>query len=428
MKGLTAMNNFISRKITLQFFLIAGLFLSLAGQVSALSYTEFPLTAADPLESAEFGRSIAIDGDCVVVGAAEGSDEVAVGTGAAYVFRYVDGAYVQEAKLDPKLDDPDIEDGAEFGRAVAVKGNVIVVGARFATSGSTEKAGAAYIYKKTNDIWSFVQKVGAGDSAPEDNFGRAVALDNDLLVVTARKEDVSVENDGAAYVFRQRGGTWVQEAKLTAGDTTTQARFGQSVAVRGNLVVVGARDANTPVADGAGAVYLFSHSQGRWSEFAKLYAGDGAAEDQFAFNVAVSGSLIAVGARRADLPGKTNAGAVYLFQVQGKNWRQLGKLTASDAKANDELGHSVAMSGDFIAAGARRTDIDGKKDQGAVYLFKRSGNQWVEEARIIASDGGAGDEFGHSLSAHGNKIAVGANIADRPKDDQGAAYIYHLEE
>jgi hypothetical protein len=420
--------NFGLRRIALQFVLTAGLYVMLVGSVFAFSYSEFPLTAADPIENAEFGRSIAVDGDCVVVGAAEGSDEVAVGTGAAYVFRYFGGAYVQEAKLDPKFDDPDIEDGAEFGRAVAVKGNVIVVGARFAKSGSTEKAGAAYIYKKTNGAWSFVQKVAAGDSAPEDNFGRAVALDNDLLVVTARKEDVSVENDGAAYVFRQRRGIWVQEAKLTASDSTTQARFGQSVAVRGNLVVVGARDANTPVTDGAGAVYLFSHSQGRWNEFAKLYAGDGAGGDQFAFNVAVSGNLIAVGARRADPVGKKDAGAVYLFQVLGKSWHEVGKLTANDAKAGDELGHSVAMSGDFIAAGARRTDIDGKKDQGAVYLFKRSGNHWVEEAKIIASDGGAGDEFGHSLSAHGNKIAVGANIADVEVVDQGAAYVYHLGE
>ena len=416
------------RKITLQFFFIAGLLLPLAGQVSALSYSEFPLTAADPIENAEFGRSIAIDGDCVVVGAAEGSDEVEVGTGSAYIFRHIQGAYVQEAKLDPKLDDPDIEDGAEFGRAVAVKGNVIVVGARFAKSGSTEKAGAAYIYKKTNGAWSFVQKVTAEDSAAEDNFGRALARDNDLLVVTARKEDVSVENDGAAYVFRQRGGTWIQEAKLRASDSTVQARFGQSVAVRGNLVVVEARDANTPVTDGAGAVYLFSHSQGRWNQYAKLYAGDGAAGDQFAFNVAVSGNLIAVGARRADPVGKKDAGAVYLFQVQGKGWHQVDKLTASDAKEGDELGHSVAMSNDFIAAGARRTDIDGKKDQGAVYLFKWSGNRWMEEAKITASDGGAGDEFGHSLSAHGNKIAVGANIADVEVTDQGAAYIYHLKE
>ena len=88
---------------------------------------------------------------------------------------------------------------------------------------------------------------------------------------------------------------------------------------------------------------------------------------------------------------------------------------------------SVAMSGDFIAAGARRADVDGKKDQGAIYLFRRLGNKWTEEAKITASDGAAGDEFGHSLSAHGNMIAVGANVADIEKEDQGAAYVCCLK-
>ncbi len=411
-------------KTALRFMISAGALLILAGSVLALSTVEIPLTAGDPMVGAEFGRSIAIDGDCVVVGAAEGSDEDAVGPGAAYVFKRTGGAYVQEARLAA----PDPEPGAQFGRSVAVKGNVVVVGARFASSDTAERAGAAYIYKKTKGAWSFVQKVVSSESAPEDNFGRAVALDNNLLVVTARKEDVSVENDGAAYVFRQRGGIWVQEAKLTAADSTDEARFGQSVAMRGNLIAVGARDADTPQATGAGAVYLFSRAEGRWTQFAKLYAGDGAEGDQFAFNVAVSGNLIAAGARRADPAGKKEAGAVYLFELQGTHWRQVGKLTAGDAKAGDELGHSVAMSGHFIAAGARRADIAGNKDQGAVYLFKRSGNQWTEELKITASEGAAEDEFAHSLSAHGNKIAVGANIADLDYPDQGAAYVYFLKE
>ena len=409
-----------SQKVSGRFFLIFWTILIFEGSALALSVSEFPLAADDPIEGAEFGRSIAIDGDCVVVGAAEGSDEVAVGPGAAYVFRRIGGTYVQEAKLVA----PDPELGAEFGRAVAVKGNIIVVGARFAS----DQAGAAYIFKKKRGLWSFEQKVTASDGSPEDNFGRAVALDNDLLVVTARKEDVTVENDGSAYVFRGRGGIWVEEAKLTASDSTDQARFGQSVAVRGNLIVVGARDANTPVADGSGAVYLFSRIDGEWTEYAKISASDGAKGDQYAFNVAVAGNLIAVGARRADLGDKKkDAGAVYLYELWGEEWLEIGKLTASDAMPGDELGHSVAMSGDFIAAGARRADIDGKKDQGAVYIFRRLGNQWAEEAKITASDGESGDEFGHSLSTHGNMIAVGANVADLQEKDQGAAYVYRLK-
>ena len=197
-----------------------------------------------------------------------------------------------------------------------------------------------------------------------------------MLVVTARKEDISSPDVGAAYVFHRKGRTWKQEAKLTASDPNPAALFGQSAAVQGNLIVIGARDADTPVANGAGALYLFGWIHGKWVEFDKLYASDGKSGDQFAFNIAVSGKIIAAGARRADLtsPNRSNAGAVYLFGFSGHEWKEIQKLTASDAKAGDEFGHSVAMSGDgdFIAVGARRADIDGNTDQGAVYIFRRS--------------------------------------------------------
>ena len=138
----------------------------------------------------------------MVVGAAEGSDNVAVGPGAAYVFRRIGKTYVQEAKLVAA----DGEDGAEFGRDVAVKGNTVVVGARFASNETVERSGAAYVYKKQSGRWVFTQKLTAQDGAPEDNFGRAVDLDQTLLAVSARKEDVTEENDGAVYVFRNNKG------------------------------------------------------------------------------------------------------------------------------------------------------------------------------------------------------------------------------
>jgi hypothetical protein len=178
---------------------------------------------------------------------------------------------------------------------------------------------------------------------------------------------------------------------------------------------------------GAGAVYLFYRLQNEWVESAKLSASDAARGDQFAFNVAASGNIMVVGARRADPFGFKDARAVYLFRLTGKEWGQIGKLTASDLNDGDEFGHSVAMNGDLIAVGARRADIDGARNQGAVYLFRRYGNQWEEEAKITASDPEAEDEFAHSLASHGNKVAVGANIADVEESDQGTAYVYQLK-
>jgi hypothetical protein len=131
-----------------------------------------------------------------------------------------------------------------------------------------------------------------------------------------------------------------------------------------------------------------------------------------------------VGARRADLPGAKDAGAAYLFTMTGDDVNLLAKITASDASAGDQFGQSIAMTGDVFAVGANRADIDGYKDQGAVYLFQRMGNEWVEEEKLIASDGTAGDEFGYSLCAFGNLMATGAHLADF---EQGAVYVMPLK-
>ena len=413
----------IFKKLAAAGALMGCIILSWAGAAEAFSISECMLTADEPIESAEFGRSVATDANLVVVGAAEGSDNVAVGPGAAYVFRRIGKTYVQEAKLVAA----DGEDGAEFGRDVAVKGNTVVVGARFASNETVERSGAAYVYKKQSGRWVFTQKLTAQDGAPEDNFGRAVDLDQNLLAVSARKEDVTEENDGAVYVFRNNKGVWIQEAKLTAGDGSDGARFGQSVAVSGHLIVVGARDANTPGAEKAGAIYLFERVGRQWVQTAKLSAQDGKKGDQFGFNVAIAGNLIAVGARRADFSNSKDAGAVYLFGRMGKAWREFGKLTASDGKGGDEFGHSVAMSAGLVAAGARRADIDGDENQGAVYLFRRSDGTWKEAGKIPAFNGGKGDEFGHSLAASRDSIVVGANVADFDEVDQGAAYVYRVK-
>lgn len=286
-------------------FLIVAISSIVPQSASAKPNSEIQLNPGDLIENSRLGRSIAIEGNLVVVGAPEASDEEAFGAGAAYVFKRHGNAYVLEAKLvapDPTL-------GSEFGRVVAVEGNTIVVGARFATSGDVERAGSAYMFRNIGGSWVFDQKLTASNASPEDNFGRAVALHGDLLVVTARKEEVLEENEGTAYVFRRTGASWTEEAKLTASDGTIGARFGQSVAIMGNnLIAVGARDADSPKAKACGAVYIFQRIANEWVETAKLTASDGAKGDQFAFNLATHGNVIVVGSRRSDPQGLKDAG------------------------------------------------------------------------------------------------------------------------
>jgi hypothetical protein len=378
----------------------------------------FKLTADDPGDAAEFGRSIAIDGDLVAVGAGNATVLNATGQeingGAVYLFKRQGMVYVPEAELVA----PDPTEDAEFGRSVAIKGETVFVGARFAQVGDVEKAGAVYIYRKYKGSWHFEDKIVSPDSESEDNFGRALAFQSDLLVVTARKE---ASEEGAAYLFSYNGGSWMYQEKITAGDSKPGDYFGQSVALQGDLMAIGARNANP---DKAGAVYLFRQSGYIWEEIVKVSPTDGKKGDHFGFSVAISGDTIAVGARKADLPdAKDDAGAAYIFSMDGDSVEFVTKLTAGDASAGDEFGQSIAIAGDAIAVGAWRDDIGDQEDQGSIYLFRRMGGQWIETGKVTASDGATDDEFGYSLSAFGNRIVTGAHFAD----STGVAYLAPLK-
>jgi hypothetical protein len=254
----------------------------------------------------------------------------------------------------------------------------------------------------------------------EDNFGRALAIQGDLLVVTARKSD---EEEGAAYLFENKAGTWDYIAELTASDQEPGAYFGQSVALQGGVMAIGARNANP---NAAGALYVFRQSGDGWEEVEKLTPQDGKKNDHFGFTVAIAGDTIAVGARRADPDGNKDAGAVYVYTLDGNAVDPVARLTAGEA--GDEFGQSIAFAGNVLAVGAWKKDLGGNDDQGAIYLFRRLGNRWVETGMITASDGMSGDEFGYSLSAFGNRLVTGAHFVDFTSEEHaGAASVLPLK-
>ena len=372
---------------------------------------EIRLTSGNPVADAQFGRSVAMSGELVAVG--EGGDGA---VGAVYLYKRQGHSYVPEATLTFPDEIPEVcpQPGvvgncSEFGRSVAIQGNTVFVGARFAPVGS-ENAGAVYTFRKQGNTWRFEDKIVSPVPEEWDNFGRAVAVQGNLMVVTARKSSLE---EGSAYLFEKKGGTWVHKADLVAGDTAPGAFFGQSVDMQGDLIVIGARNANP---NEAGAVYFFRKSHDGWTEIAKVFPDNGKKNDQFGFTVDISGNTVAVGARRADPGSLTDAGAVYVYSVKNDSVDFVTRLSPADAGAKDEFGQSVAIAGDTIAAGAWKDD----SKLGSIYLFRRNGGQWNEAGKITASDGVAGDEFGYSLAAFGNRMVTGAHFADAKA---GVAYV-----
>jgi uncharacterized repeat protein (TIGR01451 family) len=257
----------------------------------------------------------------------------------------------------------------------------------------------------------------AADGMPNDWFGRSVSIDGDTAVVGADAVDEGAnDNQGAAYVFVRQGGAWVQQARLVADDGAPFNQFGISVALSGDTALVGSA---------ANAAYVFERNAGAWTQAAKLTASDGAADDVFGIAVALDGDTALVGAREANVDGRNNQGAAYVFMRSGESWSEQAKLTASNGLAFDLFGDAVALSGDVAAVGAAFADPGGNDAQGAAYVYARSGSTWTEQAVLGASDAAAGARFGSSVAASGDTVVVGANYADIGTNaSQGAAYVY----
>jgi len=375
---------------------------------------EIRLTASDPSAGAELGRSVAIDGNLVAVGmGADGAD------GAVYLYRRQGTTYVFEEKLL----NPDATPKAEFGRSVAIQGGRVFVGARFAQAGDVEEAGAVYVFEKNKNTWRYEEKVVSPAPQKGDNFGRAIAIQGNLLVVTARKNDAE---KGAVYVFEKRGHGYACTANLVASDSTDGDYFGQSIDIQGSFLVIGARNTAGPDGVKSGGFYLFRQKGGQWLEVIKMTPPGGKDDDQCGFAIAIKGDTIVVTARRADPAGLNNAGAVYVYSLKRDSVQFVTKLTPGDASKGDEFGQSVAFAGDVLAVGAWKDD----ESKGSIYLFHQKRGQWIQIGKIIASDGMKGDEFGYSLAAQGNRMVTGAHKVDLFSTDGtliakdgGAAYV-----
>jgi len=328
--------------------------------------------------------------------------------------------------LDQKISQG--EAGDEFGGAVAISGDTAVVGAGNHQVGSHLFQGAACVYVRSGSTWQLQQQLTAPDGATQDYFGRAVAISGDTVVIGSYGSTVDFSDQGAAYVFQRTGTTWeLQQKLIDASETQESDRFGNSVAIDGDTILVGEFLDDVGLNSGQGSVLVFTRTGETWSEQSRFTSNDGLAGDRFGQNVALSGDTALIGLPYASIGENFEQGSAYIFVRNGTSWTQQAKLTASDGSMGDNFGMSIALSGDTAIIGASSDDVSDAWNQGSAYLFIRSGSTWSEEAHLFASDGAANDRFGVSVALWGDKALIGA-ILDVVNDHMtGSAYLFTKE-
>jgi hypothetical protein len=453
-----------------------------------------------------FGNSVAVYGDTMAVGAyneasattginGNQADDSGAGAGAVYVFtRDAAGAWSQQAYIKAS----NAEAGDRFGSCIALSADTMAVGAPHEASAATvingdqtdnnaTRAGAVYVFSRdAGGIWSQQAYVKASNNEANDEFGVAIGLSGDTLVVGAHQEDSSAlginggqgndatsGNSGAVYVFtRDAANTWTQQAYIKASNTGAADRFGSAVSLSSDTLAVGAYaeqsaatgiggDQTDNTAGNAGAAYVFTRDgTDTWSQQAYLKASNTNAGDWFGQAVFLSGDTLVVGAPFEDSTATGingdqsiniagSAGAAYVFTRDGAGtWSQAAYIKASNTGVGDRFGASVAVSDDAFAVFAPSEDgadfgIGGTQtnnsagDSGAVYVFTRdAAGIWAQDFYVKASNTDAGDEFGGAIAISADTLASGAQFessgatgvdgdqADNTAAEAGAIYVF----
>jgi hypothetical protein len=388
----------------------------------AAPWLEQQVFASDGAQEDTFGSAVAIDGDTALISAPQPGSEtggIPAGHGVVYVFRRQGGEWVQTAELAAD----DGADGDFFGFAVALQGNTALVGAHFVTVAGHAHQGAAYVFRYANGAWTQAQKLVADDGAEQSMFGAAVALDGDHAFVGAYGATINGNfGQGAVYAYSGVNDTsLVQTAELTADDGVANDQFGYSVAAHGGTVMTGAPNAKIGDNAGQGAVYLFSDASGTWTRTQKIVADDGIVNDAFGIAIAYDDAHALITAPL----GNGFIGEWYAFGLDSGNRSQSQKILPPAGATDIFYALSIGLSGDRAVvtypgydAGHGRVDLYGLDDIDGWRLLQPYTHDTGNPNDFFPY-------YGWSAGISGTTFLVGA-YGQQVGDNlyQGAAYFY----
>jgi hypothetical protein len=413
---------------------------------------------AEAAESnAEFGMNVGVWGDTVVVGSIyeDGSrenplDKSTTNSGGAYVFvRDANGNWSQQAHLKGNP----TRAGDYFGFALAIYEDTLAVSAPGGTLllSSTPHAGSVHIYKREAGVWKFVQRLSPGIDQG-DLFGQALVLDGDKLIVGAPTDSATQSFSGRVYVYPREGEGFGEPTSFKANEPIESGLFGMALGVDGDTMVVGAPQFNYVRSwIGAGRAFVYQRNNGQWTEAQELEAPasleDGAT---FGWGVDLAGDVIAIGAPRArggDEGQGPGEAFVYERAAPSGMWTLKQSFRATIPRASDWFGWGVELSesllllsvpGDASSSLGLMGDpnLDGARNSGAIYMYGRNKDQWVETGFIKSSNSNTPDYFGWAIAMQGDTIVSSAtgeasdatgvqgNQASNALESAGAAYVF----
>lgn len=380
------------------------------------------LVPSDGAQFDNFGKSVSLSGTTLAIGAPFAEVDTFESVGAVYIFEHDGvGGWTEAIKILA----PDWAEFDVFGTDVALSGDDLVVGATGAAVGANSSQGAAYVFGR--DVggpgqWGFVKKlVGPASIGNLSDYGASVAIDGDRVVVGAYNADSPAP--GRAFVYaRDQGGTdnWGEVANLVDDISDSNAQFGYSVEIDGDLVVVGAFNLDfTPgVANNEGAIYVFDAAAG-FAQVGKLFASDHSANDHFAV-ADIDGHTIVASAAFTE-NGGTSRGKAYVFEnptLVANGWTEVRAFGASDAMDFAYFGRSVAISDTIVAVGASGHNSN-RGQSYRCYENRGGAQQFGEDAILTASDAAPSDFFGIDVAVDGGVVVTGAYLKGT-----GVVYVY----
>ncbi|MCK5680222.1 hypothetical protein KAI46_05355, partial [bacterium] len=311
-----------------------------------------------------------------------------------------------------------------FGSAVALSQQYAVIGAP-TNKFSGDNSGSVYIFARDGDLIQFISHISASDGFKGDQFGTAVAISDDLILIGAPGASDHGGNSGAAYIFQKSGDDWVEVNKLVPEASQSGDFFGSAVALDGSLALVGAPTERPFGTSPPGFAVLFQKSGANWSELARLSASDGSDKDQFGAAVALDDDRALIGAPHSNSGDLNNSGAAYIFQPESGIWNQKAKLVSSAPITWDCFGSAVALVGNTALIG---TPAIGTLSTGTLFgyatIFINEDGSWIKETRLTPDDGERNDRFGTAVALEGNLALIGSPGDDNYGESSGSVYAF----